>query len=88
MARLIDADELRERGNRTALLYNDFFNRLIDESPTIEAEPIVHCGKCHFAERYTMHGEPRLFCTNENRFYYGVPDYGFCFCGIKNEVGE
>ena len=55
---------------------------------TIEVEPIVHCGKCHFAERYTMYGEPRLFCTNENAFYDDVREDGYCYCGIRSEVEE
>ena len=55
----------------------------IDNAPTIEAESIVHCNECYFAEKYVMHGESRLFCNNEDALYRDVPLCGYCYCGAK-----
>lgn len=39
---------------------HDHFLRMIDDSPTIDAVPVVRCGDCAHVCDY---GEPRLGCT-------------------------
>ena len=77
MSRLIDADELKERGNKQSLLYNEFFNRLVDESKTIEAEPIRHA---HWVQSKE---DGALFCSHCGRPSYDSHDEWVEFNGIK-----
>lgn len=97
--RLIDADALKEslkeleaesnsirytQGLQDAVDY--YFPQIIDDAPTIDAEPIVHA---HWIEK-----NDRITCSNCGREVMYNSDYlpqttHFCYnCGAKMDGGE
>lgn len=59
----------------------------LDDAPTIEAEPVVHCKDCkHYTLHCTWNGEKRYWC--ELQILYGGENE-FCSCGEKrNEAND
>ena len=75
--RLIDADALLESLIKTPRYFDLKFD--IDNAPTIDAEPVVHCKDC--THRY-QHDSGRYFCE----MYYGmgdVSDENYCSFGER-----
>ena len=93
--RLIDADELKDslgkckvkginpkyvQGAQDAI--DGYFPQIIDDAPTIDAEPIVRCKNCEFVDtlecpmNYIDH--QRLIFSNRS------PDW-FCAEGVKKD---
>lgn len=79
----IEIDKGRAKWDSGLWIRYKVFEECIALAPTIEAESIVHCNECYFAEKYVMHGESRLFCNNEDALYRDVPLCGYCYCGAK-----
>ena len=77
--RLIDTDELKQRIKEKLPMMSNwgeiFVPTAIEESPTIDAEPVVHCKNCvHNIERDGMKVCAILGRQTSNNFYcyYGV----------------
>lgn len=53
--RLIDANRLLEEIKTLPIMSNwgeTFFPRLVQDQPTVDAEPVVRCKDCEHGERY------------------------------------
>lgn len=77
--RLIDADELMEKYHKTPV-WDSWVE--INNSPTIDAVPVVRCKDCVFAEERYSH----LSCMNgiSYRNSWNEPD-AFCSYGERKE---
>ena len=92
--RLIDAESLKAMRFTQSLHDNE--GRLfvpftevaeaIFNAPTIEAESVVHCIDCQYAETYVYCGEVCLSCTNNKGLDRDVPNDGYCYCGAKMDL--
>lgn len=70
MARLIDANEIRERIRHinSSVLSNEdavLIMRMIDEQPTVDSVQVVRCKDC---EHYCQHESTKGFCTLHSTF--------------------
>lgn len=77
--RLIDADALKKAVNgRSTHWLNDWSTlgvlAVIDEQPTIDAVPVVRCGKCKYRK------QPTNICEKLISF---VPDGFYCYYGER-----
>jgi hypothetical protein len=89
--RLIDADKLKAKvraqewkRDPTIMLALNWIYMLIDDSPTIEAVPVVRCKECG---HYDTTGYPALnlgtgWC---DKMYRGVHDDFYCSYGERRE---
>ena len=50
--------------------------QLIDELPTIEAEPVVHCKDCRYAS--TLLVPDKIVCVYFDDAIYGMKENDFC----------
>ena len=94
--RLIDADEVRRRLHEALDMQDLYlpyvFEELLDDAPTIDAEPVVHCKDCKYSK---MMGDTWGDCHNP-RFGDGWANYpppsvnedGYCAWGEKLEKEE
>lgn len=87
MQRLIDADKLRKDVLDLPNCYNGFSDTydkamiidLIDEQPTVDAEPVVRCDDCIYRDGKTP-GQPNILC-------WQMHSDDYCSYGTKREVG-
>lgn len=81
--RLIDADILKIAFEEKGL--SPVTNRIVDNVPTVDAEPVVHCKDCFSRDKYG-------YCDSPvgNVGYSRVDDDDFCSCGFrkKNEPSD
>lgn len=87
MTRLIDADALKKENER--LLHCDFpylsettLEELIDEQPTIDAEPVRH-GKWIESDEYDEYRGRLYRCSNCNTFVVSDMDNYCPYCGAR-----
>ena len=82
--RLIDADATKRR---VADTYFDTLipcvNRALDDSPTIDAVPVVRCREC----KHMIPQSHTRYCTVWNAVN-GMGDEGFCNYGERKEGAE
>ncbi len=74
--RLIDANRLLEEIKTLPIMSNwgeTFFPRLVQDQPTVDAEPVVRCKDCEHGERYERKdGTAGYYCGHkQNSFTYG-----------------
>ena len=84
--RLIDADALIKEPNGIALIE---LPQRLNEMPTIDAVPVVHCKDCEFYKPQSK--VPRwsgasLFCTRSAVTKF--PPDGFCSFGKRKDGGD
>ncbi len=79
--RLIDADILKIAFEEKGL--SPVTNRIVDNVPTVDAEPVVHCKDCFSRDKYG-------YCTTPmgEIGYRRVYDDDFCSCGFRKKVED
>lgn len=86
--RLIDADEVRNHkyvamgGDLTLYKegWNDAIDTIMDETPTVDAEPVVRCKEC----KWFHVNKTAIWCEKERGLNY--PQYdSFCSWGERRE---
>ena len=77
--RLIDADILKIAFEEKGL--SPVTNRIVDNVPTVDAEPVVHCKDCIFRDKFGYCVAPmgEVGCAR-------VDDDDFCSCGSRKKV--
>lgn len=89
--RLIDADALKawiesctEEKDWIVSQYNaDWIWSMLDSAPTIDAEPVVRCGRCKWGKAYKAWDGQAGFKCDLLCVDIGVND--FCSCGERRE---
>lgn len=84
--RLLDADELREDVDRTLNwntnneynMYSDIMD-MIDEAPTVEAEPIIRCKDCKYWSEPNMFDSYCRKMSITDNIIYTEPNH---YCGF------
>ena len=85
--RLIDADFVKQRMNET--MSSDYvyttirIKNLIDEAPTIDAEPVVRCKDC----KYSYEDLQSRVCAYGRCLNCDVSDDWFCADGERDDGG-
>ena len=81
--RLIDADILKIAFEEKGL--SPVTSRIVDNVPTVDAEPVVHCKDCTFRDKYGYCVAPMGEVG-----YARADDDDFCSCGYskKNEPSD
>ena len=87
--RLIDADALKGKESYIMMTTLDtcfgsakiFLTETIDNAPTVDAEPVVHCKDCIFRDKFGYCVAPmgEVGCAR-------VDDDDFCSCGSRKKV--
>ena len=87
--RLIDADALKGKESYIMMRTLDtcfgsakiFLTETIDNAPTVDAEPVVHCKDC-------ISRDKDGYCDSPvgNVGYSRVDDDDFCSCGFRKKV--
>ena len=77
--RPIDADILKIAFEEKGL--SPVTNRIVDNVPTVDAEPVVHCKDCIFRDKFGYCVAPmgEVGCAR-------VDDDDFCSCGFRKKV--
>lgn len=91
MARLIDADALKERAIRVSTVKEHCYMKAvgtheIDKAPTVDAVPVVRCKDCkHYGcERTNYIGRAQQFC-NLHKGLVVVDRDSFCSYGERKD---
>lgn len=89
--RLIDADALGIGKANPEMFenkgYADGWNSAIEilqQSPTIEAEPVVHCKDCKYSKKFNITGN--RYCEFHGEHEYPVSDDDYCSNGAKMDL--
>ena len=90
MARLIDADALKERAIRVSTVKEHCYfkavgTREIDKAPTIDAVPVVRCKDC---KHYEIHRPKVLENCERNGYLIPMKPDDFCSYGERKEDGK
>ena len=78
--RLIDADEILKKCNGGNCWYIP--RDAIEDAPTIDAEPVVHCKEC---KQYHIAWGGRGFCMGDKSISGIVNDNDYCSYGERRE---
>jgi len=89
MPRLINTDNLAEYKFASDRIiptewqqgWNDAIDTIMNETPTVDAEPVVRCKDCRFFYKYGF----KLEYTECTHFDCDVTEYGYCWWGERRE---
>lgn len=86
--RLIDANALMKNIGKIPQLRGITYGRMkkaVEETPTIDAVPVVRCGQCAKAKKFHNPQMGDLILCNEYRVF--TDECGFCHMGAKMDGG-
>jgi hypothetical protein len=58
--------------------------RCMEQTPTIEAEPVVHCKDCKYSKKFYITGN--RYCDFHGAYEYPVSDDDYCSNGAKMDL--
>lgn len=82
--RLVDADKLKQELKKLPIMSNygeAFMPILIDEQPTVEAVPVVHCKDCEHWGMGIAGETEYIKCCEYGKYMVG--ENGYCVYGKK-----